>query len=94
MKGRFSDEVKEPDLTYLALAAYNIGRAHMHDAQSLAREMGKSPYEWEDMKTVLPLLSDKSVYPKLKYGYARGHEPVRYVARIQTYSDVLVEHLE
>ena len=93
MKDRFSDEVTEPDRTYLALAAYNIGRAHLHDAQSLARELGKSPYHWEDMKTVLPLLSDKSVYPKLRYGYARGHEPVRYVERIQNYQDVLLEHL-
>lgn len=89
MKTRFSDEVTEPDLTYLALAAYNVGRAHLHDAQSLARERELSPYVWDDVRQVLPLLSDKSVYPKLKYGYARGHEPVRYVERIQNYEDVL-----
>lgn len=92
MKTRFSDEVTEPDRTYLALAAYNIGRAHLHDAQKLARELGKSPHHWDDMKTVLPLLSDKSVYPKLKYGYARGHEPVRYVERIRSYQDILAAH--
>ena len=89
MKTRFDDAVTEPDLTYLALAAYNVGRAHLHDAQKLARERGLSPYVWEDVRQVLPLLSDKSVYPKLKYGYARGHEPVRYVERIQNYEDVL-----
>ena len=93
MKTRFSDDVQEPDLTYLALAAYNIGRAHLHDAQSLARERGLSPYVWADVQQVLPLLSDKSVYPKLKYGYARGHEPVRYVERIQNYEDVLERQL-
>lgn len=93
MKGRFSDEVSEPDRTLLALAAYNIGRAHMHDAQKLARERGLSPYKWDDIRTVLPLLSDKKVYSKLKYGYARGHEPVRYVERIQEYQDVLGRHL-
>ena len=93
MKTRFSDEVVEPDRTYLALAAYNVGRAHMHDAQKLARERGLSPYVWEDLRQVLPLLSDKSVYPQLKYGYARGHEPVRYVARIQNYEDVLERQL-
>ena len=42
---------------------------------------------------MLPLLSDKSVYPTLKYGYARGHEPVRYVERIQNYEDVLYTQL-
>ena len=93
MKRRFSDEVGEPDRTLLALAAYNIGRAHMHDAQKLARERGLSPYKWDDIKTVLPLLSDKKIYSKLKYGYARGHEPVRYVARIREYQDVLGRHL-
>ena len=65
----------------------------MHDAQKLARERGLSPYKWDDIKTVLPLLSDKQVYSKLKYGYARGHEPVRYVERIQEYQDVLGRHL-
>ena len=93
MKTRFSDEVTEPDLTYLALAAYHVGRAHLHDAQKLARARGLSPHAWEDIRQVLPLLSDKSVYPTLKYGYARGHEPVRYVERIQNYEDVLYTQL-
>lgn len=93
MKTRFDDAVTEPDLTYLALAAYNVGRAHLHDAQKLARERGLNPHMWEDVRQVLPLLSDKSVYPSLKYGYARGHEPVRYVERIQNYEDVLYAQL-
>lgn len=93
MKTRFSEEVTEPDRTYLALAAYNVGRAHMHDAQKLARDLGKSPYKWDDIKTVLPLLSEKKYYSKLKYGYARGHEPVRYVERIRNYEDVIRQHI-
>lgn len=94
MKTRFADEVTEPDRTYLALAAYNVGRAHMHDAQKLAREQGKSPYVWADIKTVLPLLSEKEYYSRLKYGYARGHEPVRYVERIREYEDVIDKHVK
>lgn len=89
MKARFSDDVQEPDLTWLALAAYNIGRAHMHDAQSLARSKGLDPYKWHDVKSVLPLLAQPKVYKKLKYGYARGHEPVQYVQRIREYQHVL-----
>lgn len=94
MKARFADEVVEPDRTLLALAAYNIGRAHMHDAQKLARQQGKSPHRWADLKTVLPLLSEKKYYSKLKYGYARGNEPVRYVERIRNYAAVLQRHLK
>lgn len=89
MKGRFADEVQEPDRTWLALAAYNIGRAHMHDAQSLARARGLNPHKWHDVKSVLPLLAQPKVYRKLKYGYARGHEPVQYVSRIRAYQHVL-----
>lgn len=89
MKKRFVDEVTEPDRTYLALAAYNVGRAHMHDAQVLARRMDLSPHEWKDIKQVLPLLADKRYYTTLKYGYARGREPVRYVQRIREYRHVL-----
>ncbi|MDX1695415.1 MAG: membrane-bound lytic murein transglycosylase MltF [Ketobacteraceae bacterium] len=92
-KNRFSDEIREPDLTWLALAAYNVGRAHLHDAQTLARQQGLSPYLWKDIKQVLPLLADKRYYKKLKYGYARGTEPVRYVQRIREYQHVIENEL-
>jgi membrane-bound lytic murein transglycosylase F len=90
---RFKDEVPEDDRLKLALAAYNIGRAHMHDAQQLARKLGRSPYHWYDMQHVLPLLSQKKYYKNLKYGYARGTEPVRYVQRIFEYQHILRREL-
>ena len=93
MKQRFVDEVEEPDRTYLALAAYNVGRAHLHDAQKLAREQDLDPHAWRDIKQVLPLLADPDYYRDLKYGYARGHEPVRYVQRIREYRHVLENEL-
>lgn len=43
------------------------------------------------MKERLPLLSDPRYYTTVKYGYARGLEPVRYVNRVRTYYDVLVK---
>ena len=91
---RFEDDVTEPDRTWLALAAYNVGRGHLHDAQVLAREQGLNPYLWSDVKQVLPLLSDKRYYSKLKYGYARGNEPVRYVQRIRDYRLILENALK
>lgn len=93
MKRRFADEVAEPDRTFLALAAYNVGRAHLHDAQVLARRHGLSPWRWRDIKRMLPLLSDPKYYRTLKYGYARGYEPVRYVQRIREYHHVLANEL-
>ena len=93
MKQRFVDAVEEPDRTFMALAAYNVGRAHLHDAQVLARQKGLDPHRWRDIKRVLPLLSDPDYYRSLKYGYARGREPVRYVQRIREYRHVLANEL-
>ncbi|HHH49283.1 MAG TPA: membrane-bound lytic murein transglycosylase MltF [Gammaproteobacteria bacterium] len=87
------EEVPEPDRTWLALAAYNVGRGHFRDAQGLARRLGKNPQRWADMKEVLPLLSQKAYYKDLRYGYARGNEPVRYVTRIRDYRDLLEARL-
>ncbi len=94
MTRRFDEAVREPDRTWLALAAYNVGRGHLHDAQALARRQGLAPHLWADVKQVLPLLSDPRYYRDLKYGYARGHEPVRYVQRIREYQQVLVRQLQ
>ena len=91
MKNMFDEAVTEPDRTWMALAAYNVGRGHFRDAQGLARKLGKSPYHWIDMKEVLPLLAKKEYYKDLRYGYARGNEPVQYVTRIRDYDDILVQ---
>lgn len=72
-----------------ALAAYNIGLGHIKDAQHLAREIGLNENIWSDLKIVLPLLSQKKFYRDLKYGYARGEEPVKYVESIYNYRDIL-----
>jgi membrane-bound lytic murein transglycosylase F len=93
LNNQFDEEVAEPDRSWLALAAYNVGRGHVHDAQTLAREQGLNPYLWSDVKQVLPLLSDKRYYRNLKHGYARGNEPVRYVQRIRDYQHILENEL-
>jgi len=72
-----------------ALASYNIGFGHILDAMKLAKKMGKNPNSWADLKRILPYLSQKKYYKKLKYGYARGYEPVKYVEAIYNYKDIL-----
>jgi len=88
------EHVEEPDRTWLALAAYNVGRGHFRDAQSLARKLNKNPDRWAEMKEVLPLLSQKKYYKDLRYGYARGNEPVQYVTRIRSYNELLHQHFD
>lgn len=91
---RLPDTIPEPDRTFLALASYNVGRGHLLDARGLARTLGKNPDSWADMSEVLPLLADDRYYPSLRYGYARGYEPVHYVSRIRNYRDVIASAFE
>jgi len=93
LKTQLAGEVNEPDLTWLTLAAYNVGIGHLRDAQTLAIRQGKDPNSWYDLKDILPLLSDKTYYKTLKYGYARGLEPVRYVQQIREYEHILSQQL-
>ncbi len=90
MLNRMPARVQEPDKTWMALAAYNVGFYHLEDARILTQERGKDPDKWIDVKESLPLLSQKKWYKKTKYGYARGNEPVHYVENIRIYYDLLV----
>ena len=82
-------EVEGENRLKFALAAYNIGMGHIYDAQSLAKKIGLNQNIWSDLKIVLPLLSQKKYYRNLKYGYARGEEPVRYVEAIYNFRNIL-----
>ena len=89
LRKRLPDTVTEPDRTWLALAAYNVGMGHIWDARKLAKELGKNPDQWQELSEVLPLLTKKKYYKNLKHGYARGFEPVSYVKNIRDYQDML-----
>ena len=80
------------DRYLFALAAYNIGMGHLYDAIGLGKKLGINPYNWSGMKTLLPKLAERRYYKSLRYGYARGNEPVRYVTRIKNYYDILLQY--
>jgi len=82
-------EITEPDRTWLALAAYNVGFYHVEDARIITEQRGLDPNKWIDVKTSLPLLAQRKWHKETKYGYARGWEPVRYVENIRSYYDIL-----
>jgi membrane-bound lytic murein transglycosylase F len=81
--------ILEPDRTWLALAAYNVGPGHLEDARIITEKLDKDPDKWIDVKQALPLLAQRKWYKKTKHGYARGREPVKYVDNIRSYYDVL-----
>ena len=63
------------------LASYNVGYGHVEDARRLAEKFGDDPGKWSDVAYWLIRKSKRSVYndPVVKYGFARGTEPVAYV---------------
>ena len=86
---RMDKNITEPDRTWMAMAAYNIGYGHIEDARKITGKLNKNPSLWVDVKQALPLLAKSKWYKQTRYGYARGWEPVRYVENIRSYYDIL-----
>jgi membrane-bound lytic murein transglycosylase F len=89
VKERLPDSIEEPDRTWFALAAYNVGGGHLEDARKLTEAEGLNPNKWLDVQKILPRLAEKQWYSKTRYGYARGGEPVHFVRNIRRYYDIL-----
>ncbi|WP_065355948.1 membrane-bound lytic murein transglycosylase MltF [Kluyvera georgiana] len=94
MMDKVPDSVPQEEKIWFALAAYNMGYAHMLDARALTARQKGNPDSWADVKQRLPLLSQKAWYSKLTYGYARGHEAYAYVENIRKYQISLVGYLQ
>lgn len=92
LKRQVPDRIPEPDRTWMALAAYNIGFAHLEDARVLAKQMGLNPDSWADIKGTLPMLNKSKYYSSAKFGYANGGAPVIFVESIRTYYDILARN--
>lgn len=87
---RIPADVVEPDRTWFALAAYNVGYGHLNDARKLTEELGGDGRLWVDVKETLPLLRQPKYYKRTQYGFARGDEPVTYVQNIRRYYEMLI----
>lgn len=89
---RIPKEVKGKDRYWFALAAYNMGMGHVYDARALAEKLGLDKNSWQDVRTILPKLTQKKYFKTLRHGYARGHEAKRYVAQVRSFWRILDEH--
>jgi membrane-bound lytic murein transglycosylase F len=86
---RIPKDITNPDRTWLALAAYNVGMGHMEDARVLTERHGGDPDKWIDVRENLPLLAKRKYHRTVKHGYARGWEPVKYVQHIRSFYNIL-----
>jgi len=81
--------IAEPNRTWMALAAYNVGFGHLEDARVLTQMQGKNPDSWDDVSQFLPQLAEERWYAQARRGYARGWEPVRFVESVRGFLAVL-----
>ena len=89
LKEQLPSRIDEPDRTWLALAAYNVGIGHLEDARVLAQRANLNPDKWQDVRQVIAKLSEPESFKSLKHGYARGGEAMQLVDNIRNYYDVL-----
>jgi len=80
------------------MASYNVGLAHVLDAQRLAKKYDKNPEVWDSNVDYYLLNKSKPQYYQdsvVYYGYCRGSEPYKYVndiyKRYQNYSNLINE---
>lgn len=81
----WSDKIPDPaERLKFVLASYNVGTGHVQDAQRLTEKNGGDATRWDEVSYWLLQKSKKEVYsdPVVKHGFARGLEPVTYVARV------------
>ena len=84
--------IGEPDRTWMALAAYNLGMGHLNAARYIAKTVEADPDSWFEMKKVLPLLAQPRYYKRLKSGRGRGGEAVIMAENVRMYHDILRQY--
>ena len=89
MKERIPRRIRDPDRTWMAMAAYNIGIGHLEDARIITQMRKKNPDRWSDVRAHLPRLSDPAWHSRVKRGYANGRETVQFVERVSQFAAIL-----
>ncbi len=90
VRRKVPERIGEPDRTWLAVAAYNLGFGHLEDARILTQLQGASPDRWEEVRARLPLLSDKEWFSRVQRGFAPGETAVKYVDNVRRYYEMLM----
>ena len=81
LKSRLPKLIKEPERTWFAVGAYNMGLRHILYAYRKARSQGLQRTQWNTVGQLLPTL----------YGgpFGKGVQAKHYVERIQIFTDIL-----
>lgn len=89
MRERIPKRILDPDRTWLAMAAYNMGIGHLEDGRIITQMRKKNPDRWSDVRANLHRLSDPAWHTRVKRGYANGRETVQFVERVSQFAAIL-----
>jgi membrane-bound lytic murein transglycosylase F len=90
VRRKVPERIGEPDRSWLAVAAYNLGFGHLEDARVITQIQGADPDSWQEVRARLPLLSDQSWYSRVQRGFAPGQTAVTYVDNVRRYYEILM----
>ncbi|HJR71042.1 MAG TPA: membrane-bound lytic murein transglycosylase MltF [Gammaproteobacteria bacterium] len=89
-RNKVPERIAEPDRSWLAVAAYNLGFGHLEDARILTQMQGADPDRYDEVRQRLPLLSDKEWFSRVERGFAPGPTAVVYVDNVRRYYEILM----
>ncbi len=85
------DDVKEPDRTWMALAAYNKGPGYLQKARQLTQKQHRNPDLWSDVREVMAGLGHHHATDDDTETDATPHSQVlAYVSQVKRYYDTLL----
>jgi len=81
LRDRLPKDIEEPQRTWFAVGAYNLGLTHIRKAYHRANELGLESTQWNTISQLLPTLYGKP--------FAKGVQAKNYVQRVQIFTDIL-----
>ena len=81
LRDRLPERIQEPQRTWFAVGAYNVGMKHIIEAYRKARKQGLDRTQWQTISDILPTLYDKP--------FSRGVQAQNYVERVQIFTDIM-----
>lgn len=81
LKSKLPEAIQEPQRTWFAVGAYNLGLKHILYAYRKARKEGLEKTQWNTISQLLPTLYGKP--------FSKGVQARDYVERVQIFTDIL-----
>ena len=81
LRQRLPKEIQEPERTWFAVGAYNVGLKHIIAAYKKAQSQGLDAKRWAEVSKLLPELYDEP--------FDRGVQAQNYVERVQIFTDIV-----